>query len=459
MTAAHRFGALVAVTVATAGAWLWPGIPPGARAVLWVYGLALVGWVGTPLNAGYVGLAAVALLLALGAVPQERAAELLAADVVWLILGAFLLGEAMTRSGLAARVTAWVASGATNARGLGWRVTAWAVALAFVVPSTTARAALLLPLLRALPPDQDGRIRRCFGLLIPCVVLMSTPVTLTGAAAHLLANDLLAAAGHPPVSFARWLLLAGPFGAAAAVLTAWLVMRRHLPVAPTAVVEGQNGTEVPPAAAWSRAERTTLGVVVGLLALWTTTGLHPLGFVTVMLLGVLVLVAPGVGPLDWKDALRAVPWDMIVLAGAAVWLGRSLTESGASGWAVRQVLDAVGLGRNAGPAAALILVTVVAVTAHLYLTSHTARVAALAPPLIALAGEAGWNPTVVVFVAAVGIDYCVTFPVSSKAVLLYEFDSGQAADLLRLSLVLTPAYILLVVAFYFAWWAPLGLRL
>jgi hypothetical protein len=49
-------------------------------------------------------------------------------------------------------------------------------------------------------------------LLIPCIVLVSTPVTLTGAAAHLLANEMLSSTGQTPLSFARWLLLVGPFG-------------------------------------------------------------------------------------------------------------------------------------------------------------------------------------------------------------------------------------------------------
>ena len=451
-----RRTALLAPSLAvavTAAAWLWPGIPGGAKPVLWVYRLALIGWVATDLSAGYVGLTAVTALVALGAVPQERVADVLAADVVWLIFGAFLLGEAMARSGLAGRLTTSLAASGCSPRGMGWRLTGWLIALAFVVPSTTGWAALMLPLLKSLPPGRDGQLRRCLGLLIPTVVLVSTSVTLTGAAAHLLANEMLTVGGHAPLSFTRWLVLAGPFGVVASALTAWLVMWRHLPAGdaklPTVVER--------PTARWSRAEWTTVAVVAGVIGLWTTVGLHPLGFTTVMLLGVVVLVAPRVGVLVWKDAVKAVPWDMLILAGSAVWLGKALVGSGASAWVVGRVVAGTGLGAGDGPVVALLLVGVVCVTAHLYLTSHSARVAALVPPLLALAGEVGWNATAVVFVAALGIDYCLTFPISSKAVLIYEFDRQQAGDLFRLSLVLMPAYVLLMVVFYFAWWVPLGL--
>jgi anion transporter len=391
-------------------------------------------------------------------VPQDWVDDVLEAKVVWLILGAFLLGEALTRSGLATRLTLYLASSARSPRGLAWRLTGALVALAFLVPSTTGRAALLLPLLRSLPPTPENRLYRCLSLLIPCIVLVSTPVTLTGAASHLLANEMLSRAGHAPLSFAGWLVLAGPFGLVASFLTAVLVIGRHLPKSDELLpVTEQPTCSQQPTRSWQPAEWTTLVVLAGMLVLWLTVGLHPLSFTTVMLLGAIVLVAPLVGVLDWKQAIKSVPWDVLIFAGSAVWLGKALVESGASGWLVAQIVAATCLGPTSSTLVVLLLLSIIAITAHVYLTSHTARVAALVPPLLALAAELGWNPAAVVFVTVIGIDYCLTFPVSSKAILLYEFDRTQAAELFRLSLILMPVYLLLMLAFYFLWWMPLGL--
>ena len=60
------------------------------------------------------------------------------------------------------------------------------------------------------------------------------------------------------------------------------------------------------------------------------------------------------------------------------------------------------------------------------------------------------------------MDYCLTFPVSSKALMMFqelEGETYQPADLLRLSAVLLPAHLLLMVAFYFGYWQWVGLRL
>lgn len=450
-------GGLVTVTLAltiTAAAWLLPNIPSVSRPVLWVYGLALVAWATTAINPGFVGLAAVALSLLAGAVPQNQLAQILAADVIWLILGAFLIGEALTRTGLAASLTNALTASARTQRGLVWRLTASLIALAFFVPSTTGRATLVLPLLRSLPTAPNDSLRRCLSLLIPSVVLVSTPISLIGAAAHLVANEMLASTGQPSFSFGHWLLLAGPFGLVASTLTAWLVVKLHLPQQdqplPTPQIES---------APWGRAEWTTLAVLAGVFGLWLTTSLHSLGFAGVMLIGIVALLAPTVGVLNWKEAIKAVPWDVLIFAGTAVFLGKVLVESGTSGWLVGQLVRLTGLSEQRSGAVGLLAISVIAMTAHFYLTSHTARVAALLPPLLGLASELGWNPAAVMFLVVIGIDYCLTFPVSSKAILLYEFDRSQAIDLLRLSLILMPVYLLLMVAFYFAWWLPLGLSL
>lgn len=101
-------------------------------------------------------------------------------------------------------------------------------------------------------------------------------------------------------------------------------------------------------------------------------------------------------------------------------------------------------------------------TSHIYMTSHAARAVALVPPFLYLAGSLDLNPIAVLFISTVGIDYCQTFPVSSKALLMFqeaEEETFQPADLLRLSSVLLVVHIALIVLFYFGYWRWTGLAL
>jgi hypothetical protein len=56
----------------------------------------------------------------------------------------------------------------------------------------------------------------------------------------------------------------------------------------------------------------------------------------------------------------------------------------------------------------------------------------------------------------------MTFPVSSKALLVYfeeEEINYQADDLLKLSLILMPIYLFVMILFYFTYWRWTGMGL
>ena len=65
------------------------------------------------------------------------------------------------------------------------------------------------------------------------------------------------------------------------------------------------------------------------------------------------------------------------------------------------------------------------------------------------------------FIGTVGMDYCLTFAVSSKALLLYsELDEDTfTPHLLKLSSVMLAIHVVLMVGFYYGYWRFVGLAL
>jgi di/tricarboxylate transporter len=111
---------------------------------------------------------------------------------------------------------------------------------------------------------------------------------------------------------------------------------------------------------------------------------------------------------------------------------------------------------------ALLLIGFMSLTSHLYMTSHTVRAVALVPPFLYLANSLDLNATAVLFISTVGMDYCLTLPVSSKAILVFQetdVETFRPADLLRLSAVLVLAHMALMVVFYYGYWQWTGLAL
>ncbi|HZH22095.1 MAG TPA: SLC13 family permease [Geodermatophilus sp.] len=452
---------VAALVVVGVGVVLLPATLSGeAKAALFAFALAIVLWSMTGLPAAWVALLAVLVLVALGGDEQDALYDALASDVVWLMVGAFVLGGAITRTGLAGRLTGLVARRARTVGGVLWSMTLLLLPLSLLIPSTSGRAAVMLPVYRSLSRAAGDRsVSRALALLVPTVILVTTVSTLVGAGSHLIANDLLEEFSDERISFAEWALYGIPFGLAAALVSCLAISRMFLGPAtralPLTVPTG-------PQTAWSRSERRTAAVTLTMVALWVSESVHGIEVATVAVAGAVALTAPGIGVLTWKDGVKAVEWNLVVFVGAALVLGEALIDTGAAGWIVERLFAASGIAEAGSELVVLLVLTLLTLTSHVYMTSHAARAAALVPALLYLGTSLDLDPVALVFIGTVGMDYCLTFPVSSKALLLYaelDEDTFEPPDLLRLSSVLLLAHVVLVVVFYHAWWSPLGLAL
>jgi anion transporter len=448
------------ICVASAAVLLPSSLPTTARLSLFAFAVAIVLWSTTKLNAAYVALATVLLLVLSGGAPQEYLFDALASDVIWLMIGAFVLGSAVQQTGLAARLTQQVVTRARSVRGVCWLLTAALIPLTFFIPSTSGRAAIAIPIFRSIADAADDpKITRALALLMPTIILVATISTLIGAGSHLIANDLLQQITGQQIGFLQWIVYGLPFGIAASVIACFAILHMFLN-------REQRGRplNVPRRASrpLSRAEWTTLAIVGGMVTLWLTERWHSYEIATVTVVGALLLTLPGPGVVTWKDGLKAVSWNLVIFVGAALVLGRALIESGAAQWLIDGIFAASGITNTNSKLLLLLALAFVSLTSHIYMTSHTARAAALVPALLYLSNGLGLQPAAVMFISTLGMDYCLTFPVSSKALLMFSDLDGetyQPADLLKLSAVLLLAHILLILLFYYGYWQWIGLAL
>jgi di/tricarboxylate transporter len=151
--------------------------------------------------------------------------------------------------------------------------------------------------------------------------------------------------------------------------------------------------------AFSGAERGTLLVLVAMVGLWLTEGLHGFEIATVTMIGALVLTLPGVGVMKWKDGLKSVSWNLIIFVGAALALGRALIDSGAAEWIIQNLFAASGVRDAESVLLILLIIAFVSLTSHVYMTSHAARAVALVPPVLYLANSLNLDPMAVLFIS------------------------------------------------------------
>ncbi|NJN46395.1 MAG: SLC13 family permease, partial [Candidatus Competibacteraceae bacterium] len=250
-----------------------------------------------------------------------------------------------------------------------------------------------------------------------------------------------------------------PLAIVASGVSCWLILYLFLDKA-----HGDQALQMPVQAKTriSQVEWKTLLIIVLMVCLWLTEHWHGFDIAIVTMAGALLLTLPGIGVLPWKNGIKAVSWDLIIFVGAALVLGRSLIESGAADWIIEHVFAISGIRTTESYLFILLSLSFITLTSHIYMTSHAARAVALTPAVLYLAASLQLDPVTVVFISTVGMDYCLTFPVSSKALLMYQGLDGetyQPADLLRLSSVLLPIHMALIIAFYYGYWRWIGLSL
>ncbi|MFD5702373.1 SLC13 family permease [Streptomyces lasiicapitis] len=440
----------------------FPGLSGDARLTLAVFALATCAWIGTPIDDTYIALGAGLALTATGVISSGTLFGTLGDETVWLLICAFVLAAAVARSGLAGRAAAFLVSGARSVRQLTHLTTAALVVTAFAVPATSGRAALALPVFLALAKVLADRKRLVvmLALLFPTVILLSAVATLIGAGAHLITVSVLWESTGERIGFTQWLLLGLPLAIASSHLAAeavlWTTTRRADRKGPIHITADdiQAHSEQPVTGPWEPAETRCALLLATVVGLWCSEPLHQVPPAVVALIGAVVASSPALGTVRLKDALKTVPWSLLLFMAATMAMGVALADSGAAKWLVS------GLPVDLSPWLFLASVIAVSTAAHLVLQSRSARSSVLVPLVVAAAVGAGVNPVAAALASTAAAGFCHTLPASAKPVTLFAEIPGTPTytprDLLRLSAVLAPLTAALVLLFALAVWPLLG---
>lgn len=435
---------ILAATAAVSPALIWrftPGLSDEGRVVLIVLVLAVACWTLSRLGDSTVALiAGLALVLAGAATPTMLYATL-GSDLIWLLVAAFVIAAAVKASGLAEAIVLPIARRARTISGLFHGLAGLIALTALVLPSTSGRAALMLPVFLALADAlPTARLQRALALLFPTVILLSASGSLIGAGAHLVAVDAIERLGGPRLGYLDWLLVMGPFALlttlAATQILLWTMLDRaerstrlEQPTAPDKPIALLGG------------QRRLLVILAAVVLGWMLEPWHGLGLAFVALVGALAATWPGLGPVKLKAAMKSVEWDLLIFMALTVLLGKALIASDADEWLARHLLAGVGAADGAARPMVVFLIGLVALAAHLIISSRTARAMVLIPSLAVPLAALGFDTTTLILVIVAGTGFCQTLPASAKPVALYaglDRPTYTSADLGALALRLAP---------------------
>jgi anion transporter len=437
--------------VLSAAAAITLGLPDlawGGKAALLIFLAAIWAWTMTRADATWVAVAAAVAMWAAGLSGGALVLSGLGDPFIGFVVAGFMLGGAYKVTGLSERIAGWFAQRSHSVAQLFYLITTALLLLSFVVPSTSARAALMMPVYAAVADtNPDERFRKALAVLFPTVIVLSCVSSYLGAGANLMTADFIAQFSGERVSYLDWLLLGAPFGIVSCYASTWVVLRIFLPETTRKAAFRMN-FPLNDAHKNRSAQRRVLALSALLLFVWCSESWHGMDAGMAALVGALLLCAPNVGVFSFKQAIKEVEWSLVVFMAATIELSQGLVHSGLVAYVTQRFSTAAGQWSGM---AILLLILAVALLSHLLIHSRTARAAVLMPVLIPLGMSAGHSGLLVAFFANAAMGYCLTLPVCAKPVAMFSTAGGEGyttQDLLRLSAWLLPLHFGLLLAAY-----------
>lgn len=416
-----------------------------------------------------VPLAIVSLLIVpaavlLGITNTKGALSGFGSSSVYLMLGAFIMATAMVRSRLAERITYLIMKVVgDSARNITLGLTVSNIILAFLVPSTTARTAILLPVCMSIIQvfGIEGRSRFAVAVLLLLSFTNSTISAgiMTATVPNPVTVEFISKAGGPVITYMQWFIYGFPPALLMTFVTWWYIMRVFKPE----VERVPNGTayvrtKLAELGPLSGDEKRSLLVFTLVVLMWATGGITKIDPTIACLAGISLLFLPKLGFLTWAEANKGVSWRILLMTGGGISLGDALSDTGAAKWLAVTVFKALGL-EGLSVIVTLVVIMFIVQYMHVFFVGATPMATGLIPIIIGLAGVMNVNPLVFALPAGmlIGGYPLLMFYNTSPSILIYGTGKLTVGDFPRVGFGLCAAACIVYTLCAMTYWRWLGL--
>lgn len=389
-----------------------------------------------------------------------------ASPAVALVAGALFLAAAMQATNLHKRLALYILSKVGAKTGaIVFGAILVSIILAFFVPSATARAGAIVPILLGMVAAFGLPANSRLGALLIITAVQSISIwnvgIKTAAAQNMVALDFIYEQFGVDVSWGQWFIYAAPWSIIMSIVLYFVMINVIKPE--TKVLEGgtdivqKNLKELGPL----RAEEKRLIIIsLALLFFWATEKrFHPFDSTTVTIVAVAVLLLPKIGVFTWKQVEKLIPWGTIIVFAVGIALGSILLATDGAQWLSDKMFGVMGL--DSMPLLATIaLLALFNILIHLGFASATALASALIPIVLVLASTLGSdvNPVGFVLIQQFVISFGFLLPVNApQNMLAYGTGSFTVKDFFKAGLPITIIGYVLILIFSATYWKWIGL--
>ncbi len=410
-------------------------------------------WATSALPEYWPALVFFLVVSALQLAPAEVTFSGFYASGFWLLFSGVILGAAIRHTGLGSRAGTMLyrMTGRSYAGTLAG-ITAFGLALAFIMPSSMGRIALLVPLVIVLADSMgyaagsNGRTgmvaAAAFGTWLPAFTILPSNLP------NMMLSGMAESLYGVRLAYWEYLLMHFPvLGAGKAILLVWLIQRLFPDRAPDAVVTG-NTTPL------SRAEWRLILLTGVCLCLWITDSLHQIAPGWVGLAAALVCLWPYAG-LTAKDCIHeSVKFAPLIFIAAMIGLGAVISHVGLGAAAVEMLSRYVTFSPDGGFSNLLALTGISTLVAML---TNLPGVPAVMTPLAAdMAGMTGLSLGTVLMIQVLAFSNVFLPYQAPPLVAAMQLGKLPLGRISLLCLLLFTVTLLILTPLSLLWWQVIG---
>lgn len=451
--AGAKFGVAVALFI---GILLLPtpaGLTGAGQRALAVMVLAVALWATEALPVSVTGIAGVALLALLGAVPDIAAGLYgFGQPVAYFLIGILTLGLAVERSGLAERLAILLVRGATGRpRYLYVQMLFSFALLTFALPSASTRGAILVHVyeqaLARWNISREHRYYKALMLALGSLNRLGSTALLAGGITPVVASGLMG-----DFSWTQWFILMSlPFYAnlSAGGTILYFLYRSGFRL------EGVAAT-LQPAGSVQPAEYRAGLIVLVTAALWFTDFAHGLHPAAPALIAWSLILMPRIGILSWREFEQGLGWANFFVIATSLSLSHALVTTGAAGWFSETLVGGAARFQEQ-PLLVLLAFSGCFAAVRMLMPNIAGYLALVIPVAMASAAPLGLNPLVCGLAAVVVGDSAVYYGAGgTSAVFVYQRANIRNSEILRFGLIMTGVAIAVLFALALPYWNLVG---
>lgn len=367
-----------------------------AMRILGITLLAICWWAGEIMPDWLVTIVMLILWVVLGKFSFTSAFSAFASTSVWLIVGAFCLAAAISRTGLFKRIS-WflIRLFSPTFRGQVLAMLVVGTVCAPLVPSATAKAVLGASIANNIAdamgyePNSRGRC----GLFVASFIGFSgtTPAFMSGSIFTYTLLGALPETARAEITWTSWLLYSLPWLAVVLIGSFFAIQLLFTPKDGNSLTSEYIQQEYAKLGAMDHKEALSACFLLLAIGLWILESqLNINASVTALGVAVLCFVS---GILSSKDLSTAVPWGLVIFLGGVLNLGTVFSKVGIDAW-LEKILMPIFSFMNS-PVVFIIAVAVIVVLLRLVLVSQSATIIIMMAVLAPVAESFGINPYVI----------------------------------------------------------------